>query len=94
MQFGGGHDDEDEGASVSRRRPWAWLLHYVWQPDVSTCPRCGGSVKWVEVATEPEAIRRVLAELDLQAADNPTPRRTAQRRYRVPPPEQLGLGFG
>jgi hypothetical protein len=47
--------------------PWAWLLRYVWQADVSACSRCGGPMKWVEVATEPEAIGRVLAELELTA---------------------------
>jgi hypothetical protein len=38
-------------------------LRYVWLVDGSTCERCGGPMKWVEVATEPDAIRRVLAEL-------------------------------
>jgi hypothetical protein len=94
LQFGGGHDDDGDTEGSTRRRPWAWLLRYVWQADVSTCSRCGGPMKWVEVATAPEAIRRVLAELDLQGADDPTPRRTTSRPYRAPPPEQLGLGFG
>jgi len=94
LQFGAGHDDDGDTEGSTRRRPWAWLLRYVWQADVSTCSRCGGPMKWIEVATEPEAIGRVLAKLELQGADDPTPRRTTSRRYRVPPPEQLGLGFG
>jgi hypothetical protein len=97
LQFGGGDDDADDDAlGPSRRRPWAWLLRHVWQADVSTCVRCGGHMRWVEVATEPAAIQRVLTELELQESGcddgGPTPR-TASRRYRAPPPEQLGLGF-
>lgn len=56
-------------------------------------------MRWVEVATEPAAIQRVLTELELQESGcddglaEPAPR-TAAPRYRPPPPEQLGLGFG
>jgi hypothetical protein len=94
---GRGGDDSDAPESPGKRRPWAWLLRHVWQVDVSTCSRCGGEMKWVEVATEPDAIRRVLAELKLErprAEDGPAERPSTSRRVRPVPPEQLGLGFG
>jgi hypothetical protein len=106
LQFGDDADDndtaDDDALGPSTRRPWAWLLRHVWQADVSVCPRCGGNMRWVEVATEPAAIRRVLVELGLQGfgcddglAELAEPAQpTASRRYRAPPPEQLGLGFG
>ena len=67
-----GHDDglarggnsTGRAAELAKRRPWAWMLRHVWQVDVSTCPRCGGAMRWVEVATAPDAIARVLAELE------------------------------
>ncbi|MBN2192520.1 MAG: hypothetical protein JW751_06855 [Polyangiaceae bacterium] len=49
-------------------------------------------MKWVEVATEPHAIARVLAELE--PSDGHQPKRTAPPHRRFWPPEQLGLGFG
>jgi hypothetical protein len=99
LQFSGAHDADRDALDPSRRRPWAWLLRHVWHADVSTCRRCGGPMKWVEVATEPGAIRRVLAELELQESEcddelSGAAQRTASRRYRAPSPEQLGLGFG
>jgi hypothetical protein len=96
LAFGEGEDDSD-APRATRRRPWAWLLRHVWEADVSTCPRCGGRMKWLEVATEPDAIGRVLAELERVDSDDGLAEplhRTASRRYRPPPPEQLGLGFG
>jgi hypothetical protein len=94
LQFGGGNDDNGAAASPTRRRTWAWLLRHVWQADVSTCVRCGGLMKWVEVGTEPDAIRRVLAQLEGSAQGHAEPaQRGAWQRCRAPPPEQLGLGF-
>lgn len=86
----GGHDT-DESQSSGRRRPWAWMLRHVWQIDVSTCSRCGGAMKWVEVATEPEAIARVLAELE---HPEPNSGHRKPRQYGRPPPDQLRFGFG
>ena len=45
-----------------RRKPWAWLLRHVFRHDVSVCPRCKGPTTWLEIATEPEAIDRALAD--------------------------------
>jgi hypothetical protein len=86
-----GGDHTDEPQSSAKRRPWAWMLRHVWQVDVSTCPRCGGAMRWVEVATAPDAIARVLAELEHPGGGDG--RRVFQKRSR-PPPEQLRFGFG
>jgi hypothetical protein len=90
-----GFEDSDAEVSSGQRRPWAFLLRHVWQVDVSTCSRCGGPMRWVEVATEPDAIRRVLAELERpRSEDGPAEHPSTSRWVRPPPPEQLGLGFG
>lgn len=49
----------------SKRNPWAFLLRHVFLVDVTLCPHCGGRVKWLQVATDPEDIRRALARLGL-----------------------------
>jgi hypothetical protein len=67
-----------------RRRPWAWLLRYVWQNDVSHCSRCNGPMRWTEVATEPDAIARALADHGLRARAPPAKRA---------PSSQLGFAF-
>ena len=54
-----------------RRKPWAWLLRHVFQVDVSTCVRCGGVTRWLEAATTPEALARVLAKHGLGARPPP-----------------------
>jgi hypothetical protein len=84
--------DDSEGQLSGKRRPWAWLLRHVWELDVSTCARCGGPMKWVEVATEPDAIRRVLAGLGHEHGHDG--RRRAPRSWHPASPEQLGFGFG
>jgi hypothetical protein len=49
-------------------------------------------MKWIEVATEPDAIRRVLAGLGHE--DRHDARRRAPRSSYPASPEQLGFGFG
>ncbi|MEM1034491.1 MAG: transposase [Myxococcota bacterium] len=51
-----------------RRKPWAWLLRHVFEEDVSICPRCAGPTSWLEVATEPDAIARAMADHGLAPA--------------------------
>ena len=76
----------EEGDKRSGRQRWAWVLRHVFAADLDTCPRCGGAMRWVEVATTDNAIARVLAEQGIQA--------------RAPPVRdvstfgQLELGFG
>ena len=52
--------DFDVLAPEPRKKPWAWLLRHVFEIDVSTCPRCGSPTRWLEAATKPEAIARLL----------------------------------
>jgi len=69
-----------------RRKRWAWLLRHVFRHDVSVCPRCQGPTTWLEVATEPDAIGRAMADHGLapqRARPPPSPR--------LPPDAQLAL---
>jgi hypothetical protein len=77
---------QDNGDIRLVRRPWAWLLRHVFLEDVSRCPECDGPMRWLEVATEPEDIARLLAHHDLAPPPAPRPR--------APPPGQLVLPFG
>jgi hypothetical protein len=76
--FGDDADDEP------RRKPWAWLLRHVFEVDVTTCPRCSGPMRWIEAATVPDAIARLLAKHGL--GPRPPPARSA-------PLGQLRLAF-
>ncbi len=40
-------------APEPRKKPWAWLLRHVFQIDVVTCVRCGGTPRLLEAATPP-----------------------------------------
>ena len=61
------------------RHPWPWLLQRVFAVDILTCPRCQGAMRLVEIATEPDAIERVLAsEPDAAAAARAPPRPSAR----------------
>ena len=64
-------------APEPRRKPWAWLLRHVFAIDVSTCPRCGGETRWLEAATKPDAIARLLAKHGL--GPRPPPPRSPPR---------------
>ena len=62
-----------EPAEVPRRKRWAWLLEHAFDEDVSVCPRCQGPTTWLEVATEPDAIDRVLVKHGLAPPRAPPP---------------------
>jgi hypothetical protein len=68
------------------RKPWAWLLRHVFQADLHTCARCAGPMRWLEAATTPGAIARLLAKHGL--GPQPPP-----RRAQPPPLGQLELPF-
>lgn len=67
------------------RKPWAWLVKHVFLEDVSVCPKCSGPMRWLEVATTPDAIAKLLARHGLGASASPQPR--------APPNGQLSLAF-
>ena len=48
-------DDSDDKPAPRRR--WAWLLRHVFAEDLESCIRCGGPMRWLEVATTPEGHR-------------------------------------
>jgi hypothetical protein len=77
-------DDDDEPP----RRPWAWLLRHVFREDVSTCEKCGGAMRWIEVATTAEDAARLIA-LERGDSAGARPRRARSRA----PPEQMAFGF-
>jgi hypothetical protein len=93
LGFDGFADGEQQTGSA-KRRPWAWLLRHVWQVDVSICQRCGGPMKWVQVATEPEAIAKALREVGLGETGPVSGVAYPKPRRRLPPAQQLAFGFG
>ena len=67
--------DDDSTESAPPRSRWAWLLKHVFAEDLDTCARCGGPMRWLEAATTPDAIRRLMANHGL--APRPPPARHA-----------------
>ena len=60
--FGGeaaANDEEKDRDTRSSRHPWAWLLKRVFAVEVLVCVQCAGKLRIVEIATEPEATRRI-----------------------------------
>jgi hypothetical protein len=58
------------------RKPWAWLLAHVFAEDLTTCERCGGPMRWLEVATTPDAVAALLARHGLGPVPPRGPPRT------------------
>jgi len=67
------------------RKPWAWLVRHVFVEDVSRCPKCSGPMRWLEVASTPDAIANLLARHGLAPAPAP--------RTRAPPKGQMLFTF-
>jgi len=67
------------------RKRWAWLLGHVFRADLDTCPRCGGPMRWLEVALTQDATARLLAKHGL----GPQPPPPSHRAF----PGQLELPF-
>jgi len=51
--------------SPSRPKRWAELLARVFSLDMTTCPRCGGTLKIIAAILEPFAIHSILSYLGL-----------------------------
>jgi len=73
------------------RHPWPWLPKRVFAVDIESCPvpACGGRMRLVEIATEPDDIARLMAELGGDSAARAPP-----RQPRPSPPGQLRLASG
>ncbi len=52
------------------RHPWAYLLERTFR---TVCPRCAGPLRLVEIATTPDAIRRVMTRAGLAPMPPPEP---------------------
>jgi hypothetical protein len=84
LELGVVRNDNDEKKPAGRKR-WAWLLRHVFAEDLDTCPRCGGAMRWAEVATTPEAIARLITQHGIPTRSPPTPRPTVPRgQLRLP----------
>jgi hypothetical protein len=46
------------GVALARRLDWASLLQRVWGDDVTTCPRCHGSLRVLAFITQPDVDER------------------------------------
>jgi hypothetical protein len=77
-----------EFAERAGRRRWAWLLRRVFREDVEICKKCGGPMRWVEVADNPEAAARLMQKHGLEARAPPPPWHPST------PPGQLKLKLG
>ena len=42
---------------------WAERLRRVFQIDITTCPECGGRLRWIADVTEPTVIRKILSHI-------------------------------
>jgi len=91
--LGDAPSSDDAVSREPSRKPWAWLLRHVFAEDLETCERCGGRMRWREVATRPDAIARLLARHGLGSGPGPPPRARA-RPSRLRVPEQLELALG
>ena len=52
-------DDDDEPRPARTR--WGWLLKHMFHENVDVCSRCGGPMRWLEAATTPDSIARLMA---------------------------------
>jgi hypothetical protein len=50
---------ENRDEERATRHPWAWLLRRVFAAHVLVCVYCAGKLRIVEIATEPEATKRI-----------------------------------
>jgi len=70
-------DSDDEAASPSLSRHWAWanLMRRAFDVDVLACPRCGGRLRLLGTIDDPVAILAILDSLAVSAGplDRPPP---------------------
>ena len=63
---------------------WAQRLKRVFQIDIDTCTRCGGTVGIIASFEDPTVIKHILAHLDQQSGQPPP---AVTPPVRAPPPE-------
>ena len=64
-------DDEDTPAPMRAPMSWVQRLRYVFDIDLSRCPRCGAAMRVLAVITEPRVIAAILEHIDTHAARAP-----------------------
>ncbi|HRI67904.1 MAG TPA: hypothetical protein PK156_26885, partial [Polyangium sp.] len=82
--FGKKFDEPEANVSHKRRKPWAWLLKHVFAIDVNVCPKCGGRMKWRQVALTPYAIGDGLSRAGLSARGPPKRKRAPLGQLSLP----------
>ena len=85
--FGKEFDEPEADVGHKRRKPWAWLLRHVFAIDVSVCPKCGGRMKWRQVALTADAIREGLSRAGLAARGPPKQNRAPFGQLSLPFPK-------
>jgi hypothetical protein len=65
--------DDDDNRDPPPRHRYSWLLQHVFAADLDHCPRCGGPMRWLEIATTPDAIARLMAKHGLAPRPPPPP---------------------
>ena len=87
---GEGVAESGDEARVTRH-PWAWLLKRVFAAEVLVCVHCAGRLRLVEIATEPEATRRIAREERRRRGEPESP--VEARASPRGPPGQLSFTF-
>ena len=76
--------EADDCSSATSRYRWAWMLAHVFRADVDTCSKCGGSMRWVEVAKTEAAAHRLMVQLGYAPQPPPRPHHTPFGQLRLP----------
>ena len=69
----------DHAPPHAGRKRWAWLLWHVHSADVETCAKCGGPMRWAEVAEHPNATARLMRRYGFAVRTPPPPHRAPWR---------------
>jgi len=54
--------ETDDAPPQAARKRWSWLLRHIFQADLDTCPKCGGYMRWAQVAKTESAAARLMAK--------------------------------
>jgi hypothetical protein len=65
--------DHGAGQQPRGRKRWAWLLAHVFQADAETCQKCGGPMRWADVADQPEVIAHIMSKHGVEVRTPPPP---------------------
>jgi hypothetical protein len=83
----GSKDQEDEGKTPQRRHQvmtWAQRLKWVFNIDVSSCPKCGGETKVIAIIKDQADIDKILNHLQAKGALTPPPQWLSAARVPMP----------